>query len=142
MANDMMNRQNNDMFDVMNDWFDLPKNFFNDTDFVIMMKSDVVENDKDYIVKIDMPGMKKDKIKINYSDGILSVSGSRESLKNLDKKDDSVIHQERQEGHISRSFRLPNIVANKIHAKYDDGVLTITLPKQTADSSDSSIQID
>ena len=130
MANDMMNRQNNDMFDVMNDWFDLPKNFFNDTDFVNMMKSDVVENDKDYIVKI------------NYSDGILSVSGSRESLKNLDKKDDSVIHQERQEGHISRSFRLPNIVANKIHAKYDDGVLTITLPKQTADSSDSSIQID
>lgn len=55
MANDMMNRQNNDMFDVMNDWFDLPKNFFNDTDFVNMMKSDVVENDKDYIVKIDMP---------------------------------------------------------------------------------------
>ena len=97
MANDMMNRQNNDMFDVMNDWFDLPKNFFNDTDFVNMMKSDVVENDKDYIVKIDMPGMKKDKIKINYSDGILSVSGSRESLKNLDKKDDSVSQQERQD---------------------------------------------
>lgn len=42
MANDMMNRQNNDMFDVMNDWFDLPKNFFKDTDFVNMMKSDVV----------------------------------------------------------------------------------------------------
>ena len=54
----------------------------------------------------------------------------------------NIIHKERSEGSISRSYRLPNVVANEIHAKYDNGVLTITLPKQTAGDDDNSIQID
>ena len=57
-------------------------------------------------------------------------------------KDNSLIHRERIDGHISRSFRLPNVVASEISAKYDNGVLTITLPKQSSDQSDNSIQID
>lgn len=142
MANDMMNRHN-DLFDAMNDWFDLPRKFFDDGDMAKLMQSDVVENDKEYIIKVDMPGMDKNDINLNYNNGILSVSGSRKSFKDLSNdKNNSLIHRERSEGHISRSFRLPNVVASEIHAKYDNGVLTITLPKQSSGKSDNSIQID
>lgn len=142
MANDMMNRHN-DLFDAMNDWFDLPRKFFDDGDMAKLMQSDVVENDKEYIIKVDMPGMDKNNINLNYNNGILSVSGSRKSFKDLSNdKNNSLIHRERSEGHISRSFRLPNVVASDIHAKYDNGVLTITLPKQSSGQSDNSIQID
>lgn len=138
----MMNRHN-DLFDAMNDWFDLPRKFFDDGDMAKLMQSDVVENDHEYIIKVDLPGMDKKNINLNYNNGILTVSGSRKSFKNLtNDKNNSIIHRERTEGHISRSFRLPNVVASEIHAKYDNGVLTITLPKQSSDQSDNSIQID
>lgn len=138
----MMNRNNNDIFDAMNDWLDFPRNFFDNREMSRMMQSDVAENDKEYTVKVDMPGMDKSKININYNDGVLSISGSRKSFKDNSKKDNSIIHKERMEGHISRSFRLPNVVASNSHAKYDNGVLTITLPKQSAGNGDNSIQID
>ncbi|MDF7638077.1 Hsp20/alpha crystallin family protein [Lactobacillus sp. ESL0791] len=141
MAHDIMNRHN-DIFDAMNDWFDLPRNFFDDRELAKVMQADVAENDHEYVVKVDMPGMDKDKIELNYNDGILSVAGSRKSFKDTSDKDKNIIHKERSEGHISRSFRLPNVVASDIHAKYDNGVLTITLPKQSADSNDNSISID
>ncbi|AWM74203.1 MULTISPECIES: Hsp20/alpha crystallin family protein [Lactobacillus] len=140
MANDMMNRRN-DLFDAMNDWFDLPRKFFDDTNVAKLMQSDVIENDKEYVIKVDMPGMDKSNINLSYNNGILSVSGSRKSFKDM-SKDNSLIHRERIDGHISRSFRLPNVVASEISAKYDNGVLTITLPKQSSDQSDNSIQID
>ena len=142
MANEMIDRRRNDMFDAMNDWFGFPKNFFDDNKISDMMQSDVTENDKEYTVKIDMPGLKKDEIKLNYSNNVLTVSSNRKTIKDLNNEKDNVIHQERSEGHVSRSYRFPNVVANKIHAKYDNGVLTINLPKQTADSNNSSIQID
>ncbi|WP_278955810.1 Hsp20/alpha crystallin family protein [Lactobacillus apis] len=140
MANDMMNRRN-DLFDAMNDWFDLPRKFFDDTNVAKLMQSDVIENDKEYVIKVDMPGMDKSNINLSYNNGILSVSGSRKSFKDM-STDNSLIHRERIDGHISRSFRLPNVVASEISAKYDNGVLTITLPKQSSDQSDNSIQID
>ncbi|XGK33113.1 Hsp20/alpha crystallin family protein [Lactobacillus acidophilus] len=141
MANDMMNRRN-DMMDTMNDWFGFPRNFFDDSEIENIMQSDVAETDKDYVVKIDMPGMNKDDIKLNYKDGVLSVAGTRKAFKDTNDKERNIIHKERSEGSISRSYRLPNVVANEIHAKYDNGVLTITLPKQTAGDDDNSIQID
>ncbi|WP_278963557.1 Hsp20/alpha crystallin family protein [Lactobacillus apis] len=140
MANDMMNCRN-DLFDAMNDWFDLPRKFFDDTNVAKLMQSDVIENDKEYVIKVDMPGMDKSNINLSYNNGILIVSGSRKSFKDM-SKDNSLIHRERIDGHISRSFRLPNVVASEISAKYDNGVLTITLPKQSSDQSDNSIQID
>lgn len=141
MARDMMNRRN-DMFDPMNDWFDFPTDFFNDREIANIMQADVAEDDKKYTIKVDMPGMDKKNINLNYKDGILSIDGNRKTV--IDKSDEkhNIIHKERSEGHVSRSFRLPNVVANEITAKYDNGVLTIVLPKQTANSNDNSIQID
>lgn len=140
MANDIMNRRN-DMMDAMNDWFGFPRNFFDDTEIENIMQSDVAETDKNYTVKIDMPGMNKEDINVNYKDGFLTVAGSRKSFKDTSDKDKNIIHKERSEGRISRSYRLPNIVASEIHAKYDNGVLTITLPKQNAGDDSNSIHI-
>lgn len=136
-----MNRRN-DMMDAMNDWFGFPRNFFDDTEIENIMQSDVAETDKDYTVKIDMPGMNKEDINVNYKDGLLTVAGSRKSFKDTRDKDKNIIHKERSEGRISRSYRLPNIVASEIHAKYDNGVLTIILPKQNAGDDSNSIHID
>ncbi|MGO3576007.1 MAG: Hsp20/alpha crystallin family protein [Lactobacillus helveticus] len=140
MANDMMNRRN-DMMDAMNDCFGFPRNFFDDTEIENIMQSDVAETDKDYTVKIDMPGMNKEDINVNYKDGFLTVVGSRKSFKDTSDKDKNIIHKERSEGRTSRSYRLPNIVAGEIHAKYDNGVLTITLPKQNVGDDSNSIHI-
>lgn len=72
MANNMMNRRN-DMMDAMNDWFGFPRNFFDDNEIENIMQSDVAETDKDYLVKIDMPGMDKQDINVNYNDGTLTI---------------------------------------------------------------------
>ena len=90
MANDMMNRRN-DMMDAMNDWFGFPRNFFDDTEIENIMQSDVAETDKDYTVKIDMPGMNKEDINVNYKDGLLTVAGSRKSFKDTSNKDKNII---------------------------------------------------
>lgn len=140
MANEMMNRHN-DLFDGINDWFDFPRNFFNDREVANIMQADVTESDKNYTVKVDMPGMDKKNINLSYKDGILNIAGNRQTVKEAKDKNNNIIHQERSEGHISRSFRLPNVVASDISAKYDNGVLTIVLPKQAAGDNGSSIQI-
>ena len=75
MANEMMKNRNNDnMMDQLSDWFSFPKDFFDDSSIKNIMQSDVAETDKDYIVKVDMPGMDKKDIKVSYKDGILNVS--------------------------------------------------------------------
>lgn len=140
MTNEMINRHN-DFFDAMNDWFDLPRKFFDETEITKLMQSDVAENDHDYVINIDMPGMNKDDISLNYNNGILSVAGSRKAFKDV-ANNSSIIHRERSIGHISRSFRLPNVAANEISAKYENGVLTVVLPKQSTDKNDNSIKID
>ncbi len=140
MANEMMNRHN-DMFDRMSDWFNFPRSFF-ESDDLNLMQSDVAETDQDYIVKVDMPGMTKDKIHVSYTNGTLTISGSRRSFKDLSDKAGNLIHKERTEGHVTRSYRLPSVDSKAIKAQYHDGVLTITLPKQTADENSNAIHID
>lgn len=142
MANDLMNGRKNDMMDRMNDWFGNARDFFDNSILANTMQSDVAETDKDYIVKIDMPGIDKDKINLTYTNGVLTVSGTRKSFKDLSAKDGSVIHQERSEGLVSRSFRLPDVDAANIHANYTNGVLTVNLPKQSSSSNGNSIKID
>lgn len=143
MANEMMKNRNNDnMMDQLSDWFSFPKDFFDDSSIKNIMQSDVAETDKDYIVKVDMPGMDKKDIKVSYKDGILNVSGSRDSFDNLDDKNGNLIHRERSVGHIQRSYRIPDVDSKEISAKDIDGALTITLPKLTEEDKENTITIE
>lgn len=142
MAHELMNRNHRDMFDAMNDWFDFPSNFFEGREMNNLMRADVEESDHDYTVKVDLPGMNKNDIKLSYQNNLLTVAGKREQTSEERDAQKNLIHSERSYGRISRSFRLADIDANQIHAKYENGVLTINLPKLTETNNEHSITID
>ncbi|MGR3742389.1 Hsp20/alpha crystallin family protein [Companilactobacillus sp. DQM5] len=140
MRNEMMNR-NGDMGNWFNDFGDMFHNFGS---FPKMnMKADISETDKEYLVKVDMPDMNKDDIKISYTDGVLSVSGKRESFSDHEDNKGNLLMSERSYGQFSRSFRLPNADKSGITANYKDGTLNITLPKnEESKNGDNFIKID
>ena len=88
---------------------------------------DISEDDHGYLLKADLPEMKKDDVKVTVEDGILSVSGERKSEKeDLKKKFHRI---ERSYGTFRRSFTLPeNADSTKVTAEFRDGVLKVHLP--------------
>lgn len=120
----------NDMFDL-NNFFD---DFFSDSFMPAVftptyaIKADVRETDKEYIVEADMPGVKKEDIKLDLRDGVLTIGVEHNEQK--DEKRDNYIRKERRYGSYCRSFRVDGIDQEKVSAKYSDGVLTVNLPKQ------------
>ena len=96
-----------------------------------MMKTDVRETDGTYEVDIDLPGFKKEDISVSFENGYLTVS-TNQTLDRDDKdKDGKYIRQERYAGSMSRSFFIgKNIPKEDIKAKYEDGVLRLSVPKK------------
>ena len=89
---------------------------------------DIIQEGDRYLVKADLPGMKKDEIEITLNGDTLTISGEKKNAK--ETKDDSYYRSERYYGKFSRSLVLPSTVdANKIEAAYKDGVLSVTLPR-------------
>lgn len=89
---------------------------------------DISEDDKEYVVKAEIPEMKKEDIKINVHDDVLTVSGERKYEK--EEKGKKYHRVERAYGSFMRSFALPeNADGSKISADYKDGVLKVHLPK-------------
>ena len=96
-----------------------------------MMKTDVKEKDNGYEVAIDLPGFKKDEMKIELNDGYLTISAEKGLDKDETDKNGSLIRQERYAGSLSRSYYVgEDITENDIHAKFENGVLTIEVPKK------------
>ena len=86
------------------------------------------ETDDEYLVTMDLPGVEKKDVEIKVSDGFLTISGERKIV-NQDSENNRVRY-ESAHGAFSRSFELsPEIVSDKIKAKFKNGVLSITLPK-------------
>lgn len=95
-----------------------------------LMKTDVRETEKTYEVDVDLPGFKKDEINVDLQDGYLTISASKGLDKDQKDKEGKYIRQERYAGACSRSFYVGEIEADQISAKYEDGILKISLPKQ------------
>ena len=95
-----------------------------------IMKTDVRETDNSYEVDIDLPGFKKDEIDVDLKDGYLTISASKGLDKDQKDKEGKYIRQERYAGAMSRSFYVGDIQPEQISAKYEDGILKISLPKQ------------
>lgn len=86
------------------------------------------ESDKEYIVQFDIPGVKKNEIKIELQNNRLTVSGERKERK--EEKDSKHFLSEAFYGSFMRSFSLPTECdENKVDAQYEDGVLTVKIPK-------------
>lgn len=93
---------------------------------------DVNETKEHYLVSFDMPGVKKEDIKIEVQGNTLLISGERQrELKASDAE--AAIRHERAYGKFERTFELPSSInADKIEAHYDNGVLNVALPKAEA----------
>ena len=141
MTNDLMNRYN-DLFDQIGGWLDNSKDLLDSHAFRNILQSDVAEDEHEYTVKIDVPGMSKDDIHLSYTDGILTISAHRSTFKDDSDKKKNILRQERSEGSVSRSFSLPNVDKKGISAKLDGGVLTVTLPKATPEENEDTITIE
>src|SRR5437899_12888484 len=89
---------------------------------------DVYEDKDNVYVRAELPGMKKEEIDLSLHDGTLSISGERKSEDKF--KDAEVYRAERFFGRFQRTVTLPTpVAADKVKAQYQDGILTITLPK-------------
>ena len=95
-----------------------------------MMKTDVRETENTYEVDVDLPGFQKDEIHLELRDGYLTISASKGLDKDQKDKEGKYIRQERYAGAMSRSFYVGDIQPEQISAKYEDGILKISLPKQ------------
>ncbi len=97
-----------------------------------MMKTDVHEHDDHYDVAIDLPGFKKEDIHLDLTGGYLTVSAAKGMEKEEEKKG-KVIRRERYSGSMQRSFYVgENLTEEDIKAKYENGVLTLCVPKKDA----------
>ena len=96
-----------------------------------LMKADVRETEDSYVLDIDLPGFKKDEISIDLKDGYLSISAAKGLDRDQEDKKGKYIRQERYAGACSRSFFVGEGVEPKdVSAKFEDGILKISLPKQ------------
>ncbi|WP_245970409.1 Hsp20/alpha crystallin family protein [Pseudochryseolinea flava] len=89
---------------------------------------DIVEEEKEFQIHVAVPGVNKEDFKLDVNDNLLTISGERKFQK--EKKESNFHSIETQYGTFSRSFSLPeNVDVNNIAAKYNNGILEITIPK-------------
>ena len=115
---------------LLDDLFDDSFNSFNNTE---MMKADVKELDHGYELSMNLPGVKKEDIKAELKNGYITVSASTENSNEEKDDEGSYLRRERFYGSTSRSFYVGDQVREEdIKAKYENGVLTLTVPKKDA----------
>ncbi len=114
-------------------------NIFNGNMFSNNMRTDISENENEYTLDIEMPGVKKDEININFEDNSLIIEIKQE--KN-NESNDSYIRKERTALNIRRSYYLENIDENSIKAKLNDGILKVIVPKKELIENKKTISIE
>ncbi|MBQ7060188.1 MAG: Hsp20/alpha crystallin family protein [Clostridia bacterium] len=98
-----------------------------------VMKTDVHEHDDRYEVDIDLPGFKKDEIGLSLENGYLTVTAAKGLDTDHNDKQGKLIRRERYAGSMQRSFYVgKNLDETDIKAKFEDGVLKLTVPKKEA----------
>lgn len=122
-------------WDVFGDFDDLMGSWFRSPTVVRREEAartpaiDVSETESAYLVKAELPGVARDGLNVTINDGVLTINAERKEEKK-DEKDGRLIRQERYYGKFVRSLRLgSDIDEARIDARYEDGVLHLTLPK-------------
>ena len=127
------------LMDVFNDFdrdffrgWDRPEHMLYGKNAPRMMKTDVKETDEGYEVDVDLPGFKKEEIRLELENGTLTIS-TQKTLENKEEKQGKVLRQERCSGSMSRSFYVgEHVTEEDIKAKYENGVLSLSIPKKEA----------
>ena len=130
-----------DLFENMDNWMSWPdeSEFFGKKNPLYgkhaknLMKTDVRETEDAYEVDIDLPGFKKEDIKIHLEDGFLTVTAQKALDKDEKDQDGHYIRRERYCGQCSRNFYVgENVTESEISAKLEDGILKLCVPKKDA----------
>ena len=110
--------------------FDLERNLFDiDGGALVIPDANIIENDKDFKIELAAPGLERKDFKVEVENGVLTISTEKEEEKKEERKN----YRRREFSYraFTRSFTLPdNSLPEKIDAKYDNGVLHLTLPKK------------
>lgn len=109
---------------------DLMADFFNNSypfDLGMDIRADIRENENEYVIEAEMPGVKKEDVTVELRDNTLSISAQVNSETN--EESEKYVRRERRQGTISRRFYVENIASDQVKADYKDGVLKIVLPK-------------
>ena len=117
-------------FPMMQDFGDIDRKLYGKRAAHIM-KTDVHENENSYELAIDLPGFKKDELTLTLRDGYLTVGAAKGLDKDETDAKGKLIRQERYAGSMQRSFYVGDqITEEEIRAKFEDGVLTLNIPKK------------
>lgn len=114
-------KHNNDLFDGFDGFF---RPFYQPTKD--LMRTDVKETETEFVFDVEVPGFKKEDISVTYDDGYVSVTAKREES---EEGKDNFLRRERNCS-CERSFYVGEIDKTMIKAKYENGVLTLTIPKE------------
>lgn len=114
-------------FDLFDDIFGDP--FFRKNENKIM-KTDIIERDNSYVIDIDLPGFNKENIKIDVTDGYLTINAKMSSSNKENDKKEKYVRRERYFGECSRSFYVgEDIESDDIKAYFKNGILSLEIPK-------------
>ena len=107
-----------------------------------LMKADVRETEDSYVLDIDLPGFKKDELQVELENGYLTIRAEKCLDKDETDKKGRYIRQERYAGALSRSFYVgEGVKPEDLHAKYEDGILQVTVPKEAPKAIPASTYI-
>ena len=109
------------------------EDFFGDSFFTPMkinnkFSTDIIERDNEYEIRAELPEVKKEDIKLDFKNKYVVIAAKRED--EHDETKDSYIRKECSYGEFSRSFYFDNVAQDKISAKFENGILKVTLPKE------------
>lgn len=125
-----------DFYNMIDDFFSTPLRPLRNENF----KLDVKEDDNEYLIEADLPGIKKEDVKISYDDQVLMISVERNEEK--ETKQDNYIHRERQVCSMKRALNLPNVDKSQIKARLEDGVLKVTAKKTEVQDQSYVIEVE
>lgn len=115
-------------YNPFRDFEEMSRSFWDDGN-VSAFRTDITEKDGTYVLEADLPGFKKEDISIDIDKDCLTISAEHKSEEN-EEKGDNYIRRERFYGSYTRSFNVKGIDTEAITAAYNDGVLTLTMPKK------------
>jgi len=135
----IVRRGNNyDVFDMMDNFFN--NSFFDRTASLTKMKTDIRQTETEYVIEAELPGFDKKDIKLEIKNNYLTISAGKDEEK--EESGEGYLRRERSSGQVCRSFYVEGISQNDISAKYENGVLAVTLPKKQKDEEpENTIEI-
>lgn len=124
---------NNMLEDFFNDDFPFRRNLQNDS-----FKIDLQENEKEYVVEAELPGISKEDVNLSFEDGRLKIAVKK--VETIEDKNKNYIHRERKLSSMERVILLSDIAESEVKAKLDNGILTINIPKK--EKAEKSLKIE